>query len=74
VALGVMKLVNNEDAGMTVNERLSHFGLFQEFDAAVASRNVSAVVEVLLRAQLTPEQAQETASAVVSNPERYGFA
>lgn len=36
-------------AGMTVNERLVHFGLMEEFDAAVRTRQVSSVVEVLLR-------------------------
>lgn len=58
---------------MTVNERLSHFGLIPEFDAAVASRDTEAIVAVLVRAGLTPEQAQETASVAVANPWRYGL-
>lgn len=60
-------------AGMTVNERLSHFGLFEPFDAAARARDVSALVQVLLRAQLSEEQALQTASAVVADPKRYGF-
>lgn len=60
-------------AGMTVNERLGHFGLFQAFDTAVESRQVSAVFEVLKRAKLTDIQAEETASAVLANPNFYGL-
>ena len=58
---------------MTVNERLVHFGLVAAFDAAVASGNLVEVVRVLEQAQLTASQAQETASAVLRHPERYGF-
>jgi hypothetical protein len=60
-------------AGMTVNERLLHFGLCQTFDAAVESRDISTVVEVLRKAALTEAQALETASAVLSNPTFYGL-
>ena len=60
-------------AGMTVNERLSHFGLFEAFDSAVASRKLSAVVGVLLQAKLTDKQARETASAILKNPSHYGL-
>lgn len=60
-------------AGMTVNERLGHFGLFQAFDSAVESRQLLAVVEVLQRAKLSEAQAMETASAVLANPTFYGL-
>jgi hypothetical protein len=60
-------------AGMTVNERLAHFGLFQAFDSAVETRQLSAVVEVLRRAKLTETEAQETATAVLANPSFYGL-
>lgn len=60
-------------AGMTVNERLSHFELFEAFDSAVASRNLSAVVSVLLQAKLSEKQAHETASTVLANPSFYGL-
>ena len=59
--------------GMTVNERLGYFGLFQAFDAAVESRQLSAVVDVLKQAKLTEAQAKETASAVLANPNFYGL-
>ncbi|WP_313912712.1 hypothetical protein [Tahibacter sp.] len=54
-------------AGMTVNERLAHFGLVEVFDAALGSRDYLAVVSVLQQAQLTDEQAFETATAVLAN-------
>ena len=60
-------------AGMTVNERLVHFGLFQEFDAAVRARDKSAVIAVLLKAKFTPQQAKYTATTVLSAPRRYGY-
>ena len=59
--------------GMTVNERLFHFGLFEAFEAAARDRDVPALVRVLLQAQLSEEQASWTATAVVTDPERYGF-
>jgi hypothetical protein len=58
-------------AGMTVNERLVHFGLMEQFDAAVRTRQVSSIVEVLLRAQLSETQARQTAKAVIAAPKRY---
>lgn len=59
--------------GMTINERLLHFDLFDEFDAAVRSKQFLAVRQVLLKVKLTEQQAQETAEAVLASPEKYGF-
>ncbi len=59
--------------GMTVNERLYHFGLFDRFDAAARSRDVQAMVHVLLEAQLSQAQASQTAHAVAADPKRYGY-
>ena len=59
--------------GMTVNERLAHFGLFEHFDAAAKARDLAALVDVLLQAQLSEEQAKQTAGALVADPARYGF-
>ncbi|GJI87251.1 hypothetical protein [Duganella hordei] len=59
--------------GMTVNERLYHFGLMDQFDAAAKSGNVSAMEQVLLQARFSTAQAKETAQAVASNPKRYGY-
>jgi hypothetical protein len=60
-------------AAMTVNERLAKLGLFEEFDAAVISRDEAAVVAILLRAHLTDRQAQQTTRALFASPGKYGF-
>lgn len=54
--------------GMTVNERLFHFGLslIDQFDAAVISGDVSAIVRVLMQARFSEAQATQTAQAVAS--------
>jgi hypothetical protein len=59
--------------GMTVNERLYHFGLMPEFDVAARARNVPAMEKVLLQARFSMTQAKETALAVAANPERFGY-
>ena len=59
--------------GMTVNERLVHFGLVAEFDQAVTVRDKAAAVSILIRARFTPQQADYTASKVLSAPERYRY-
>ncbi len=59
--------------GMTVNERLCHFGLFHRFDVAARSRDVQAMVHVLLEAQFSEAQASQTAHAVAADPKRYGY-
>ncbi len=58
--------MDNCIAGMTVNERLAHFGLFEAFDAAISSRDFFAVASVLQQAKFTDEQAFETATAVLA--------
>jgi len=60
-------------AAMTVNERLAHFGLFGRFDAAVKSRDKTAVVEVLIQLELSREDAEQIASTVLRTPEKYGY-
>lgn len=59
--------------GMTVNERLFRYGLFEQFDAAARAKDVPAMVQVLLAAKFSEEQALQTATAVAANPKRYGF-
>ena len=59
--------------GMTVNERLYHFGLHDRFGAAARSRDVLAMVQVLLQAQFSEAQASFTARTVAADPERYGY-
>ena len=58
--------------GMTVNERLFHFGLVDHFDAAAKARDVPAMVRVLLQAHFSEEQAQFTANTFGANPGYYG--
>jgi hypothetical protein len=59
--------------GMTVNERLFHFGLFDKFDSAVRARDSERLVQVLLLAKLSEEAAMQTATTVLANPKHYGF-
>ncbi len=56
-----------------MNERLFHFGLFEQFDAAARTKDVPALVQVLQKANFSKEQALQTAKAVAANPKRYGF-
>ena len=58
---------------MTVNERLFAVGLLGAFDTAVRDRQKSKMVEILLRVQLSPDQADETASAILNDPAKYGL-
>ena len=59
--------------GMTVNERLHHFGLLAEFDAAIRARDKAAAMKILTKARFSPKQAEYTASQVLRAPERYGY-
>ena len=59
--------------GMTVNERLFHFGLIQRFDAAAKLRDFEMLVHILLEAKFSRTQAEETARALIANPRRYRF-
>ena len=59
--------------GMTVNERLHHFGLMPAFDEAVRSRKIEAVIAILRQAQFSQTQAEYTATTMLASPERYGY-
>lgn len=59
--------------GMTVNERLVHFGLVEKFDDAVRARNAKRLAQVLRLAELSEEQSLQTATAVMADPKHYGF-
>ena len=58
---------------MTVNERLSHFGLVSAFDTAIKARDKSAAISILMQAGLSAEQAEYTASQTLKAPARYGY-
>ena len=62
-----------EIKGMTVNERLCHFGLMPAFEEAVRSRKLEAVIAVLRQAQFSQAQAEQTATTLLANPKRYGY-
>jgi hypothetical protein len=59
--------------GMTLNERLFHFDLFNEFDAAVRSKQFLAIRQVLFKVKVPEKQAQEIAEALLASPKKYGF-
>lgn len=59
--------------GMTVNERLWHFGLTDEYDSAIRSKNKELAIAVLQRAKFTREQAEFTTTTTLADPQRYGY-
>ena len=69
-----MKIPSKEELkGMTVNERLFSCELFDEWDMAVKNRNKKEMINILTKVELTQEQAIETTTTVLENPEKYGF-
>jgi len=59
--------------GMTANERLCHFGLLERFDRAAKSKDLAALVNLLVQAKFSPEQATHTARSLWADPKRYGY-
>lgn len=58
-------------AGMTTNERLSHFNLLNQFDSAARARNRSGMTAILARAMVdNPEWVADT---ILEAPEKYGY-
>jgi hypothetical protein len=45
--------MENKYAGMTVNERLYVSGLIDEFDKAVAEKNIDEAIRILKKVELT---------------------
>lgn len=60
-------------AGMTINERLFHVGIVDEFDAAILARNQEKAVALLQRVELSKEEAMAAAATIFENPGRYGY-
>ena len=58
---------------MSIRDRLTRFGLFPQFEAAVLSQDPVAVVEVLLRARMTLIDADLTAHAMCRHTPRDGM-
>ena len=48
-----MNIMDDQYAGMTVNERLYVSGLIEDFDKAVAAKDVQLVVTILKKVDLT---------------------
>ena len=65
------KPVEPKRAGMTVNERLAHFGLLDQWDAAVRGRHREAMIRILEEVEVS--QPGRTADAVLADPKKYGF-
>lgn len=65
--------LNEELQGMTVNKRLCACGLLDAFDDEARRRDQAAMIELLMQAAATQEQAEGTVATTLSNPEKYGF-
>jgi len=59
-------------SGTTVNEKLSHSGLFDAFDKAISTDNRNMAADILIISGLSSTQATETVSEIISNPKLYG--
>jgi len=60
-------------SGMTVNERLFHAGLINQFDAAIHAKNKKEAISILQQAELPIEAATETVAVILKNPGKYGY-
>ena len=60
-------------AGMTINERLFHVGIMDEFDAAILSHDQDQAIALLQRVELSKEEAVATVVTISKNPGKYGY-
>jgi len=58
---------------MTVNERLYHAGLLDQFDKAALKKDRNEMIDLLMTVELVKSQAEETANAILENPAFYGY-
>jgi hypothetical protein len=58
-------------AGMTVNERLSHVGIIDQWDEAARQRDREAMITLLEQVEV-PEP-HLIADAVLADPKKFGF-
>jgi len=54
-------------SGMTLNERLFHAGLLDEFDAAVAAKDVENAVAVLEHVNVERKEAKQTVERLIAS-------
>jgi hypothetical protein len=59
--------------GMTVNERLYSAGVLDEFDSAARKRDRDAMIALLMKTDLSREQAEQSIDALLSDPRKYGY-
>lgn len=59
--------------GMTINERLVATELMREFEPAMMTRDRDAMIGVLVRVRLTPQEAAKVSDAVLADPAKFGY-
>jgi hypothetical protein len=64
---------DSELSGMTVNERLFACSLIDAFDEAARNRDREHMISLLIQTAISPEQAERTTDAVLTNPKMYGY-
>ena len=63
----------SELGGMTVNERIYHVGLLDQFEAAILAQKQVEAISILQQVELSKKQAAETVAAISKNPGKYGY-
>jgi hypothetical protein len=58
-------------SGMTVNERLSHVGTIDQWEAAARRRDRATMIRLL--AEVEVPEPELTVDAVLTNPKKFGF-
>jgi hypothetical protein len=59
--------------GMTVNERLLEAGLLDDWDKASHAKIASAMMDILIRVSITPDEAKKIVATVLANPQLYSL-
>ncbi len=60
-------------AGMTIDVRLFHYGVMDEFDAAILSRDQEGAIALLQRLELSKEEAMATVATIFKDPGKCGY-
>jgi hypothetical protein len=60
-------------SSMTLNERLSAFNLFSQWDRAALDRDRLTMISILQKVSLTEGEAAKTVDTILANPKKYGF-
>ena len=58
-------------SGMTINERLSHGGLMEQWDTAARRRDRIEMIRLFREVEVA--EPDETVDAVLANPTKFGF-